>query len=41
MRLTQREHERVFTRLQGEDVALCLPEARVPDTGLEDYSACA
>ncbi|KAM0713761.1 hypothetical protein Q7P37_010723 [Cladosporium fusiforme] len=39
IRVTKREHERVFKGLRGENVALCLPDVRVPDAGLDDYTA--
>lgn len=40
--VASREYGRVFGHgsLQGEDVPLCLPDAEVPATGLEDYSLC-
>lgn len=34
------EHSAVFSELKGEDQELCLPEAGVPDEGLEDYEYC-
>ncbi|KAK3676103.1 hypothetical protein LTR78_003853 [Recurvomyces mirabilis] len=39
--VTNREYSRVFTDLEGEDVALCLPIAAVPDAGLADYTDCS
>lgn len=41
LRVTQREHELVFkAALDGEDLDLCLPNAGVPTTHLEDYESC-
>ncbi|KDQ24590.1 hypothetical protein PLEOSDRAFT_1078667 [Pleurotus ostreatus PC15] len=39
--ITRMEYSRVFTNLSGEDVALCLPDNRVPDGGLVDYTSCS
>jgi hypothetical protein len=40
--VASREYGRVFGHgsLQGEHVPLCLPDAEVPATGLEDYTLC-
>ncbi|KAF2191459.1 putative GPI anchored protein [Zopfia rhizophila CBS 207.26] len=40
--VSQREHERVFgSNLKGDEVELCLPEAKVPVTGaVMDYESC-
>lgn len=38
--VVQREHERVFTEIKGEDVEYCLPEVGVRDGGLEDFTLC-
>ncbi|KAM5380058.1 hypothetical protein ACJZ2D_003705 [Fusarium nematophilum] len=41
LKIAEGEHLRVFgTELKGEDVELCLPEAKVPDAGLQDFTAC-
>lgn len=39
--ILQREYNRVFTTLKGENVALCVPNTREPDKGLQDYTDCA
>ncbi|KAG6040848.1 hypothetical protein E4U41_006890 [Claviceps citrina] len=41
--ITQREYGRVFgkLKLRGEDIALCLPRARVRDAGLDDFTMCS
>lgn len=39
--LLQREHGRVFKNIRGEDVELCLPGVRIPEAGLDDYTACS
>ncbi|KAH6713228.1 putative GPI anchored protein [Leptodontidium sp. MPI-SDFR-AT-0119] len=38
--VTQREYGAVFENLKGEQVKLCLPNARIPDKGLLDYTQC-
>jgi hypothetical protein len=30
----------VFQALQGEGLTLCLPETKVPDAGLVDFTTC-
>ncbi|KAF4975734.1 hypothetical protein FZEAL_7510 [Fusarium zealandicum] len=41
LEITEREHVRVFGRkLKGEDIDLCLPEYKVPDAGLKDFTLC-
>ncbi|KAH8807307.1 putative GPI anchored protein [Xylogone sp. PMI_703] len=36
-----RAYSSVFTELRGEHVSFCLPEERVPDAGLEDFTSCS
>lgn len=38
--MKQREYGAVFKNLKGEQVKLCLPNARIPDKGLLDYTQC-
>ncbi|KAH6888458.1 hypothetical protein B0T10DRAFT_514173 [Thelonectria olida] len=38
--IAKREYSLVFDELKGEDVALCLPKASVPDAGLKDFTYC-
>jgi hypothetical protein len=38
--VSQREYSLVFDELKGEDVALCLPKASVPNAGLKDFTSC-
>lgn len=40
LQITQREYGMVFKELKGENVALCLPNAKIPDRGLVDYTNC-
>lgn len=37
------EHEHIFGKapLEGSDAPFCLPQASVPDTGLEDFTTCS
>lgn len=35
-----REYSRVFTTINGEGVACCLPQASVGDGGLKDFTQC-
>lgn len=38
---SQREYSMVFEeKLDGEDIDLCLPNTKVSDAGLEDFTSC-
>ena len=41
IKITEREHSRVFRDLKGEDIDLCLPKDSVPDRGLVDFTKCS
>jgi hypothetical protein len=36
----QREYGAVFPTLKGENIPFCLPNAQIPDEGLQDYTNC-
>ncbi|KAK3181672.1 hypothetical protein K4F52_007050 [Lecanicillium sp. MT-2017a] len=38
--VANREYSRVFKNIKGEDIDLCLPDAKVPDAGLDDFTQC-
>jgi len=38
--IPQREYGAVFKSLKGENINLCLPNEKVPDAGLVDYTDC-
>jgi len=38
--IIQHEYGAVFQHLKGENVQLCVPNSRIPDTGLVDYTSC-
>ncbi|KAH7420027.1 putative GPI anchored protein [Cadophora sp. MPI-SDFR-AT-0126] len=38
--VTQREYSAIFRNLKGEQVKLCVPDRKIPDRGLQDYTNC-